>query len=676
MRPLSLGLSPYPNESFLGFLDRAAVESCFGSLRNILNELDLPHTSHIQILGAAHESDYIADALQVPQEWLQKVTIALSLDAEVKDVFFHGLSLPKTHVCRPGRKYAPAALKASAHDRFYWHIAGITYDFETFELLNNSCPSCKKRLRFSGTVPMSMCDQCFTDLTRFEVNSVSREDRPHLRLVSDLFSDDPLCQARLRVQLPPMMRQWNRGVVYQIIRAFGRACVNIPNGKAVFPSYPVDLIEGAKIVREFPQRLKAHLTGTSDLIVPEFFTRIREAIPSATSPDVRVAIEALLGAVRAYQPRGIGARSERMKQKGYYGIREAAGMLGIKASQARMLVDQKIISGERLHKGARNHFAIHTADIVALERELTDKIAIAQITGHYGLSQTAVEQLMAINLIRPHSHRAVSKVYAGAHAKLCEVENLANKLFCAIPVVPENDLELIPLSKAMALYGPRPRPWSGLLHAAMFRRLPGGLYRVENKRDLSMKNLGVDERLFASIWDNRVPWRIRNEPDRPHCSGIEVEERLSLFPRDVHSLLATGHLTKVPQTQSFSRYRVLQVAHTYISATEIAARAGIPATSVKAWTVRNKIDRPSRDFPMWRRSDLEPHLPPTRITWETSDHYLIKEEPQAGGRNPVKQLEEIEDPEGLGRLRKSRGTREPKSHGAAVKWDNPEKRTA
>jgi hypothetical protein len=155
-----------------------------------------------------------------------------------------------------------------------------------------------------------------------------------------------------------------------------------------------------------------------------------------------------------------------------------------------------------------------------------------------------------------------------------------------------------------------------MLYAALNGDLPGGLFRADDAPNLAMKNLVVDGQLFASIWQAKVPWGLRLEPGRDYCSGLEVEERLSIFPRDVHRLLATNHLDQIPNTTLFSRTRVLEIAQSFISSTEIAARSGVPTTSVKAWARSRGIERLEDNFPLWCREDTEAFLPRTSIGWE------------------------------------------------------------
>lgn len=206
----------------------------------------------------------------------------------------------------------------------------------------------------------------------------------------------------------------------------------------------------------------------------------------------------------------------------------------------------------------------------------------------------------------------MSDIYKGPHARRSEVDAFIQNLLTVIPVDPGSDEELIPLSRGFALYGPHPRPWAGLFSSALKGQLPGKLLRKRRERNLGMSNLLVDASLFKCIWNNNVPWCMPAESERPGCTGLEVEERLSTFPRDTSILLLNGHLVDLPDAPFVDRSQVIRIARRFISTIEIAAHLGIPPSAVQSWVKSNRVTR--RDgLPMWRREDVSPLLPETAI---------------------------------------------------------------
>jgi hypothetical protein len=416
-RPVISRLEPLADEAFLGFLARAAAENEMGAVRHLLVELGLPDNGLSQILSEANANiDEVADALQVSRAWLLKVTATPKKTRSARQIRYHGLSLPLHQIICRGRRFSPGALRTSPHNRFSWDVLGVSFDFDTFELLEDTCPHCNLPLKLSGSNALDLCDHCRLDLTQCEARMVRDEDRSPLQLIADLFSDDEMRRQRLRMLLHPQFRDLNPGTLYQLAWCLGRACLSPTNFRHRPLLYPDVLVEGAKIIGDFPNRLREIFGQTSELVVPAFYTRVRQVSARGATPEALSAIDAALHSVRPYQKAGIKARAERMRALGLKGIKETAAQLGIKVSMARTLVDEQALSSKLIRSGARKYDAIHVDNIAALESAMINKIAVTHITGKYGLPQTAVEQLISIDLIRLHPLPLITQIYTGAHA--------------------------------------------------------------------------------------------------------------------------------------------------------------------------------------------------------------------------------------------------------------------
>lgn len=615
-KPIIPRLEPMADESFLGFLARAAAMNEISSVRHMLNSLGLPKNGFEAILSEARANVDIPEVLQVSRAWWQQATatpktgsrsknILFHNDRAPKELLFHNRLLPLHYVVRSGRRYAPGALRISAHNRYHWDIFGISFDFDTFELLNDTCHLCKRPLRLLGTVPLHLCNSCHADLTEAEPNFIRPADREAATFVADLFSDDELRRQRLIMRLHPKFRHLNPGVIYQLVLAFGQVAQTSVDMRKRGLAYPKELLEGARIIAEYPHRLLEILNRTSDLVVPNFYGRMCEKVARSATSGVSQAVEIVFRNLREDARPGLEVWW--MEGENLMGVKRAAAELGIPVSTARKLVDQQVLKGTPVSTGARKHDAIHREDVLALGRQLSDKIAFGNITGRYGLPRTAIEQLVDAHLIRQHPLPLMSEVYTGAHAKRSEIEVLFRDLLQAVAVRPDPDAALIPLAAGFALYGPHPRPWAGLLMAALEGLLPGRLFRQSDKPNFALNTLLIDEVLFDSIWNDSVPWDIPAEPDRNVCTGVEVEERLSIFPRDMADLLFIRRLTRLPDAPFVGRDQVLNLARNFISSTEIAARLKIRPSAVKGLVTSGRI--PPRNGPMWRRRDMTNFLP-------------------------------------------------------------------
>lgn len=387
-RPIISRLEPMADESFMGFLARAAVVNEMGPLRNILIALGLPTNGFSQILAEARADTDLAEALQVPTAWLLNATATREKGAGPEEICFHGRSLPVHQILRAGRRFSPGALRVSPHNRYYWDVHGISFDFDTFELLQDTCHYCDHPLTLLGRVPLTLCNTCLSDLTQAPPREVHPKDRASLELVADLFSDDELRHQRLKMQLHPSFRHLNLGVVYQLIGAFGQACQMPTDLRGRSLAYPYALIEGVKIITNFPHYLQERLAGTSEFVVPKFFKRIRLIAARGLTTQAVEAMEIALQSVREHMEPGLKARSLKMTALNQMGVKQAASELGLPASKARKLVDQRVLKGTPIHSGERKHDAIHREDVLALDKLLNDKIAFRNITGKYAAANS------------------------------------------------------------------------------------------------------------------------------------------------------------------------------------------------------------------------------------------------------------------------------------------------
>lgn len=119
------------------------------------------------------------------------------------------------------------------------------------------------------------------------------------------------------------------------------------------------------------------------------------------------------------------------------------------------------------------HSSLQRVNVDRLRFELVAQMPLREFQSRTGLSRSAVEQLLALDLLAETTSAAAKLVYQGLHIERESAEALLDGLAVASEVEPgEGD---VPIWEVMRGVGGRPKPWARLLLAALDGKLPGGL---------------------------------------------------------------------------------------------------------------------------------------------------------------------------------------------------------
>ena len=184
------------------------------------------------------------------------------------------------------------------------------------------------------------------------------------------------------------------------------------------------------------------------------------------------------------------------------------------------------------------------------------------------------------------------------------------KLRATLQTVHEDLNDWLKLRDFFASLGPGPRPWSVILDLALTDCLPGGLAISDAGGPISQDNIYVSYELLRAISSNKLPLERPPESTRHDCTLLEVEERMSCFPRDVALLIENGFLSRVlPDSPKVKRSSLIAASNDLITSSEVAARLGLNKNSLLAWAQKRGLQPVSKNLRIWKRDDVERYLP-------------------------------------------------------------------
>lgn len=616
IHPLPIQLSLNENESFLSFIGRVAEANYLRSMRGMHIALGLKGKGILPKLNSATARlSEIANALGIRPEELAAI-LPQALSADGSEISIHGLNLKDHHILRNVRRVSPAGLREQSFHRFPWQLFDLPFCTQHWEMLIEECPSPECRHTLSWSAPQSphICESCGFDLRFADTQKIEETDRRHLQFFADLVSADPLDHQRAILPLAPNLRQLNRGELIQLAILFGRVDATL-KGDPIASEHkyllacPTMQTRGADIVRRYPQSLNELLDNDIEGVTPRLITKLKAMYPSSLTAAPKAFIKDMITDLSSGRQPGIRGLAARRKEIGALTARNVASLFGIDNAAVRRLVKAGHLKSTHIKGDARKLDWFSQEDVDVLAATLRDKITPDEVVSKYGLPLHAIEQLVQIGVLRWHPSPALTECFLGQYLMRSEVETFIDQLNC-VSHKDGGDNTRICLSEVFAATGPTPKPWAPILEMARVGALKGGLWQIDPKAGFASKNLTVDVTLLANVLQGLVPWGPQNEPTRHYCTQLEVEERLSIFPRDTSTLIKAGVLLQVLRgSTKISRASMLEVAAEYISSAEIAARVGIEPRKVAKW-IRHRALEKDPAIPLLPRRLVEPFLPP------------------------------------------------------------------
>ncbi len=602
-------------ESFHGYLARVAERNVLPSTKILCETLELECKGFVARLRLAREKIKTVAAILGAQEEQLGAVIPAPKATDPKTLVLHGLELREQHFWRSSRRFSPTSLAQNPHQRFSWELSDLGFCRESWEVLQENCPApdCGKELAALPRSSVHRCDSCGFDLRRAEPVSIAKKDRGILQFVSDIVSLDDVEVRRGLMQVHPLFRHLNRGVLLQLISLFGRA--TRPKQKKcsgkLAPSalYPHLTIAGAKILRGFPASIFEADEQEVGFNSQDFFARLKELIKTGHAPSTVSFVLDMIKEVKPIASYSAQTLAIVRQDTGKMTIRQAAAILGLDNAATRRIVSIGALKPTHIRGKKRQIDWFDKDDVKKLAATLKDRISTDSIHAEFGLTYTAIEQLVDLKELRWHPSPAITQCFAGKFLVDSEFQSFIRRLQAEIDQHSAADVERINLSSCFALTGTSPRPWGSLLAATLAGTLTGSLKRISTKHGFKASNLTVAPEVAVQIVTRSFAWASPPEPNREECTQFEAEERLACNPNDISALLKAGELKRINRTSAkLQRQSVIEASRNYISTREIAARLGLEFRQIGPWAKKWLLKKPD-GITLWRRAEIEPFLP-------------------------------------------------------------------
>ena len=180
--------TPYPDESLIGYIDRAAQRTVVRNLPTIMRLAGAAKTRHTSFVRPFNIDPQEARGLAMlfslsPQEILSRLHPWGEFDhAKESTIEFFGTKIRGQYFESTARRVSPRALRISPHHRAIWDLRPFSFDPATREQLLVRCPVCQKRLGWVRLAGPTNCEHCLdeqgrpTDLRAFTQPIVELDD--------------------------------------------------------------------------------------------------------------------------------------------------------------------------------------------------------------------------------------------------------------------------------------------------------------------------------------------------------------------------------------------------------------------------------------------------------------------------------------------------------------------
>lgn len=245
----------------MSLVTRAAARNVLPSSHVILEQVGAAHAQNPTAAIIPNlDEELLAHILRLPREEIARRRHPARADEGYVDFF--GSAVRADEIAFRRRRFAPAAVGASAHIRALWSIKTIPCCTETWQYLTDTCHACGAVQGWRNAWRLDRCDRCGTRLDRAEAQEVDLPLRESLGFLIGLLDPDPNRRLRARAELPDTLADWDGGMVLEL----GLALMTLtrdpyqPKRKNAVPAadraaYATALAQAAMLVRGWPATL-------------------------------------------------------------------------------------------------------------------------------------------------------------------------------------------------------------------------------------------------------------------------------------------------------------------------------------------------------------------------------------------------------------------------------------
>ncbi len=585
------GLQPHSDESFFGFTARLASYNHFDTRSGFLTRVGFENLGKQGLEAALAAPGKLAWRLRLTEEQLDRLTARHDPEGEHYRRFID---------C--DRRVSPAGLRNAPYHRARWALK-LPYCPETWEILVQQCPTCKRALGWNSTLRVELCEHCGFDLRTATTPTVPRRQRKWLGLLAALIDPEPSCRAPPGLTLPPLLADCPPTLAFEVAMVFARvtALMEGRSTPGIFDAVKggaqraTDMAAGMEILARYPESFDEKMTS-GNVALPNFFKLARARAGKACFEIVRELYY-------DWEPCSHGPSRLRAQREGagQLTLREAARELRVENRVLREMIDRGLVSAPAGRGLLRKIQWLDPASVREAGRRMNERMSFAEFSQAYQISASGAGQLVSLGLLNLNRDPIALWDHSELQLNRSVAVGLASKLL-GLRHVPPQDVLLCPLEDVFHGIGAQEKPWASILRAALQRQIV--LYCDDLiSEGLHIKRLQISRNLAHEILARQRP-ELLVVPKLPHTvtteflmTRVEAENYLNCFPRDLSWLMAEGHL-HYPDRRAIS-----ELGRNLISSREISWRWRVSPSFRESMAKGRGIKRTLGPF--WSRDEVE-----------------------------------------------------------------------
>ena len=594
--------TPILGESLPGFVARVAATNCLDSPAWLLQAADVPYPSaHDLSKRVTHKIDELADVLCVPREALAQLRIGGLVEGRPNLRQFFGAEIRQTYFVHDRRRVSPAALGTSVHHRAAWMLSPLTFCAETWDVLIDTCPRCERKLGWTRSRGIDICEYCDADLKMAATTKVDPADRPALSFIAGLVAPDPMARAAALDHAPPTLEHLTSGELFELAMIFARdVSRQVGNGSLERHS---KLAAGARLVLDYSGQLPLQDDKPINANVPKALLRLRREAASVGQPNIRGVLEtaAFVDVLGETGP----VRLRRLREAAnLLTLTQAAATLGIARAKLRDLTTVGLAVGETRDGLSRQHTWFRREHVAAIAQRLTRRMSPDELARQTGLSSQAIIALLARRLIKPNNDPIIRRCFKGVQLDRGSVDRFLSGVGRSVRrCVPAPDW--LTIEAAFALHPGGAKPWADFFTQVLSGKLLGHLACPQPVSKVSeiWVSAAVATTMRVPVSSNSPAQIAAGKPAR-YARRLEAQTYLRCYPRDISWLIQNGHLGGVDDLKNGVRWDLVTAfGKEHISTAEICDRTDQTYADVNAHLKACGLARSTGVF--WRRRDVE-----------------------------------------------------------------------
>lgn len=579
--PLLLRTDPIENEGLMSLVTRAATRNVLPSWHPILEQVGATHPQNpTAAINPNLDTDLLARILRLPSKEITRRQHPATADSGYVDFF--GAAVRADELIFRRRRFAPAAVRKSAHIRALWSLKTIPCCTETWQYLTDICHACGTLQGWRHAWHFDRCDRCGIRLDRAEADVVAPPLRDGLGFLIGLLDPDPEHRQRARAELPDTLAEWDGGMVFELALALMRV-TSVPyrpnRGDVISAEDRVDyataLAQTAPLVRAWPATLVPALERA--VILQSYsgqsvYTGLAHHVPALGSKILPVTVRAAI--MKTLDPLRFSHGATPVDQ---IDMVKATALLG--HSQSILAVARR--EGRlRTRVCLRDSRLLPTLDRAEANyiRDFIDNRISAEATSRYlNLPAYAIPLIADARRISTENHPFLAPRYTDSQLHRAEFDRF--KIALRAAAIPQNSdakqvsdvADPVWLHRAARAIGGGLKPWGWIIDQLLSGAIP---FRMSEERASRIQIAALEAHKLQSL-DLTLT---KSSMLPPTCSQRDALEILNLPGKHSHLL---KQLAGADDEWEMDWDAVLNIARTRITLTELHARSGIYSVTLE-----------------------------------------------------------------------------------------------